>query len=112
MTREQYLLQCLSEECAEVQLIASKCNRFGLESHHPDDPDKVTNRTKLTNEVIDLMALIHAVGMNGILHVTDPKGAEQGIQAKLIKLDKYMQISEDLGLLQKEPAPEPLKALD
>lgn len=102
----------MSEECAEVQLIASKCNRFGLESFHPDDPNKVTNRTKLTREVIDVMALIHAVGMNGILDVTDPKGAEQGIQAKLLKLDKYMQISEDLGMLQKDPEPADLKALD
>lgn len=98
----------MSEECAEVQLIASKYNRFGPESFHPDDPNKRTNKAKLTQEIIDLMALVQAVGMNGLLADQSPKDAEQGIQAKLTRLDKYMQISEDLGFLQKDPQPEDL----
>lgn len=111
MTREQYLLQCLSEECAEVQLIASKYNRFGPESFHPDDPKKLNNRFRLTHEIVDLMALIQAVGMNGMLDPMDPEGAEKGIQDKLKRLDGYMVISEDLGTLQKDPAPEDLNQL-
>lgn len=103
MTREQYLLQCLQEECAEVVQIASKYNRFGPESFSPADPEKRTNRAKLTQEVIDLMALVQAVGMNGLLLDQTPKDAEQGIQAKLTRLDKYMEISEQLGYLQKDP---------
>lgn len=105
MTREQYLIQCLQEECAEVTLIASKYNRFGPESFHPNDPEKKTNRAKLTQEVIDLMALVQAVGMNGLLIDQTPKDAEQGIQSKLKRLDHYMLISEELGTLEKDPEP-------
>src|SRR5688572_9949137 len=111
MTREQYLLQCLSEECAEVQLIASKYNRFGPDSFHPDDPEKRTNKAKLTQEIIDVMALIAAVGMNGLLDDKDPATAEKGIQEKLKRLDGYMQVSEDLGYLQKDPQPEDLNQI-
>ena len=112
MNREQYILQCLSEECAEVVLIASKYNRFGGDSFHPDDPLKRTNKSKLTQEIIDVMALIQAVGMNGMLDDKDPSEAEKGIHEKLTRLDKYMEISEELGTLQKDPQPADLKALD
>ncbi len=115
MTREQYILSCLAEECAEVQLIISKYNRFGGDSFHPNDPNKVPNKTKLTQEIMDLMALIQAVGMNGLLDESTPSEAEKCIQAKLNRLDGYMLISEELGTLQKDPQPEdikPLKALD
>ncbi len=102
----------MAEECAEVQLIASKYNRFGPESFHPNDPEKRTNKAKLTQEIIDVMALIQAVGMNGLLLDQTPSEAEKAVQAKLERLDKYMQISEDLGFLQKDPKPEDLKAID
>lgn len=118
MTREQYLLQCLQEECAEVTLIASKINRFGLESYHPDDPEKRTNRSLLTKEVLDVMALIQIIGVNGLLEPMNPKQAAESMENKLQKLDKYMLISEELGHLQKDPqeqdlAPvEPIKTTD
>lgn len=112
MKREQYLLSCLAEECAEVQLIISKYNRFGGDSFHPEDPNKKTNKAKLTQEILDVMALIQAVGMNGLLLDQTPSDAEKAVQGKLERLDKYMQISEDLGYLQKDPQPEDLKAID
>ena len=34
MTNTEYLLTCLMEEAAEVQQIAAKCLRFGLDNHH------------------------------------------------------------------------------
>lgn len=109
MTREQYLLQCLQEECAEVISVASKYNRFGPESFNPEDPEKRTNKFLLTQEIIDVMALINAVGMNGLLDTTNPNQAEAGVTKKLEKLDKYMLISEEIGTLQKDPQPEDIQ---
>ena len=56
MNEEQYLLQCLQEEAAEVIHAASKCNRFGLESTNPEY--QIDNRQHLENEVGDLMGVL------------------------------------------------------
>lgn len=45
----------IQEECAEVISIISKIKRFGLDSYHPNDIDKVKNFTLLACEFGDLM---------------------------------------------------------
>ena len=36
MNKQEYLLTCLSEECAEIQQAVSKALRFGLDNYNPN----------------------------------------------------------------------------
>jgi nitrogen fixation/metabolism regulation signal transduction histidine kinase len=44
-------LAILAEECAEVIQVVGKILRHGYESHNPFDPQKVTNRGLLAQEL-------------------------------------------------------------
>jgi hypothetical protein len=61
MSREQLLLDILSEECAEVIQRASKAIRFGLE--HTGPYNTADNRTLLEEELGDLMGMIDMLGL-------------------------------------------------
>lgn len=47
----------LIEEASEVIQEASKIDRFGVHSYHPDEPE-LTNRQRLRAELVDLRAMI------------------------------------------------------
>ncbi len=47
-------LAILMEECAEVQQIIGKIMRHGYESFHPEDENRITNRTLLECELGDI----------------------------------------------------------
>jgi len=70
MTKEEFLLVNLIEECAEIQHAASKAIRFGSNNEYFG----VTNMQKLDEEFNDLLAIIEllkeAKGMKG-LHDTE-----------------------------------------
>jgi len=97
MTKEEYLLTCLSEECAEVAQCVSKALRFGLDTTYGDE--KKTNREQLINELNDLVAVC------GILMYEDVLPAEWSDSAaqtkKITKVMEYMDISEQLGRLDR-----------
>lgn len=44
-------LAILAEECAEVIRVVNKIIRHGYSSHHPADPDKISNRFLLETEI-------------------------------------------------------------
>lgn len=48
-------LECLAEEAAEVAKMCMKILRHGYLNYHPADPEKVTNKTLLANELGNLM---------------------------------------------------------
>ena len=102
MTKEQYLIQKLQEECAEIILIASKYNLFGPESHHPNNPELGTNRENLGREIMDLMAVVYMLGDEGLLTPKTPEEAEDSINRKRTKVEFYMERSRDLGILERE----------
>jgi hypothetical protein len=56
MERTQYLLICLSEECAEVSQRASKALRFGLQE--VQSGQEQTNAERIAQEFQDLLAII------------------------------------------------------
>jgi NTP pyrophosphatase (non-canonical NTP hydrolase) len=53
---DEKLLVRLSEECAEVIVAINKCQRFGLENHHPNR--SISNLDALRYEIIDVQQCI------------------------------------------------------
>lgn len=69
----------LMEECAEVVQICGKILRHGMESCHPDDAKKTTNRRLLEKEVGHVMFASQLMCKNGDLWVASievSKGAK------------------------------------
>ena len=83
--KEREILNIALEECAEVTQAISKVFRFGFESCHPDNPNW-TNRDHLTEEVGDLMCMIHLMMQQGII---ERSGVEKAVSGKLAKLAKW-----------------------
>lgn len=59
--REMEYLSILQEECAEVIQIISKIRRFGINSFHPEDPNRLSNRERLVAELGDVKALVDLI---------------------------------------------------
>lgn len=99
MNKTEYLLVCLMEEAAEVQQIAAKCLRFGLDNYHPNDSERKTNFNELRRELDDLDAI-------RVMLQTVIKRQLRGdyywptIQEKENKVFHYMNVSRDCGTLQ------------
>ena len=98
LTSVEYLLTCLSEECAEIQQLCSKSIRFGLDSHHPSDPEQVQNIQKLKLEINDLYSVI--AGLEGYGLWDGNVECKDLMQKKIAKVDHYMKVSRELGKLQ------------
>jgi len=58
MTREEHILACLSEECAEVIKEVSKIHRFGMNDVHPDIEGFIPNIERLSGEILDVIAVV------------------------------------------------------
>lgn len=58
-----YLLDKLQEECAEVIQAVSKIRRFGPHNHHPDR--ETTNLEELVAELEDTLAIVRALESTG-----------------------------------------------
>ncbi len=88
MTREQYILNCLAEECAEVAQRASKAIRFGMDEIQPGQEHD--NKTRLEAELGDLMGVCDMLGIV-------PRLGER--EAKAARVERYMELSRSLGRL-------------
>lgn len=93
MNKQEYLLNCLSEECAEIIQAVSKIQRFGL---HSDYAGK-TNLQMLTQEVADFHGVIEAMTQHTSMDLL--QYPMRLVNEKQLKLDKYMEMSRELGLL-------------
>lgn len=67
MTKVEYLLVCLMEECAEVQKEASKSLRFGLDSSNVFKYEKETHGEKIIEEFADVLAIIYLLQEEGAI---------------------------------------------
>lgn len=56
---QQYLLDKLQEEAAEIIQAVSKIRRFGPHAHHPDRT--TTNLQELDNELTDFLAILQCL---------------------------------------------------
>ena len=98
-TKKQHLLFCLIEECSEIQKVATKALRFGLEDRHPHVEDAKINKDLLEEEIIDLLAVMKYLIKEKVIF-EDTTGLHKmignnldGIKAKIAKIDRYMKYS-------------------
>jgi hypothetical protein len=96
MDEIQYLLNCLSEECAEVQQRVSKALRFGLKEIQPGQP--LDNIQRIEEELIDVAAIISMLRERGVYL----RGAiPDAIAEKKEKVLETMILSERQGILKR-----------
>lgn len=65
--RQNELLAMLSEEASEVIQIKEKIVRHGLESYHPQHPERGDNRAMLAREIGDLLGVVDELIKQGIV---------------------------------------------
>lgn len=95
LNEEQYLLICLMEECDEVSQRAAKALRFGLNEAQPGQD--LTNAARITQEINDLFTVIERIENLGMIPATLDAMA---INAKHLKITKYMAYSREQGTLE------------
>jgi len=97
MNKQNYILEVLAEECAEIQHIMSKIIRFGIHSYHPDT--KVTNGAQLFLEVADMMATVDMLREENPAFNAMFVELDNHKEAKIKKVEYFMQLSRDIGTL-------------
>lgn len=80
---ERERLEMLVEECSEVIQVATKILRHGWENYHPDDANRVSNRSQLRREVTDAMAVWLAMCGEGEASDIFPSELEAAWRRKL-----------------------------
>jgi NTP pyrophosphatase (non-canonical NTP hydrolase) len=93
MNREEHLLSCLAEECAEVAQRVSKALRFGLREVQPGQD--LNNRERIELELGDLIAVVGFLVREGTI---EPPEADY--DGKRAKIERFMAISREQGVLQ------------
>ena len=99
MTREQFYLQCLAEECCEVAQAISKCLIFGTMAKIPaskgGDGER-NNRDRLNGEIHDVTVLVERLQQMGtIATYVDPRAHVMRQQ----KLGQKLYDAECLGMV-------------
>lgn len=97
MDRREMLLIQLMEEAGEVVQAVSKVLRFGVHHTWPVGEDKLakTAEARLSNEIVDFMALVAMCQEENILRNWNKEFVE-GIQVKKNKVELYMGMSKKL----------------
>jgi NTP pyrophosphatase (non-canonical NTP hydrolase) len=85
----QMALDILQEECAEVIVAASKINRFGANSFHPQGTK--SNLARLEEEIGDVLAMVDVLLSQ---HIISQDNLDKAKQAKFEKLKIWSKIYE------------------
>lgn len=88
MNKAEYLLTQLVSECVEVAHRATKVLHFGITEVQDGQP--FNNHDRLMGEVYDLMGTLSLLNDEGIIKVDVSEKANDAIQAKKIKVLKYL----------------------
>lgn len=97
MTLKEYLLNRLSEECAEVIQRVSKALTFGLDEVQPGQEHN--NAYRIILEYIDLVTVFEMLEDEGILELPDGETVRTLNRKKREKVAYYMQLSRERGTL-------------
>lgn len=97
MTRLQHLLGKLAEEGAEVAQIALKTQHFGPQEAMPGQP--YTNFERTHHELDDLWAMVEMLNEEFAFGYVPSR---ERIEAKKVKVQKYLNYSIHLGLVEGE----------
>ena len=103
MNKTEYLLVCLMEEAAEIQQIASKCLRFGLNNYHPDHPE-IDNLDELQRELTDFDAIRFMLNQSDVIYKSYSGVGE--MTPKIQKVMHFMEVSKACGTLSASDNPE------
>lgn len=88
MNKEEYLLDCLSEECAELSQVASKSIRFGL--NHKVPGEEKTNTDDLITEYLQIVSVIEMLQELGSIPVIDYRRVTNIKKKKKDKVNFFM----------------------
>jgi hypothetical protein len=99
MNRTEYLLTCLSEECAEVQKNVGKALRFGLNTRYKGSGSGI-NAQKITRELIDIDAIVSMLIGDKVLKPIDYNNFGKFQIAKIKKVERLMSCSRQTGNLR------------
>jgi hypothetical protein len=97
MTKEQFLLLKLSEECAEVSQRCSKQIQFG--KFNVQNGQELTNGERLKNELLDLTIMFELLQESCSVPNWNHYEYVEAKSAKIAKLQKYLDLSNQLGTL-------------
>lgn len=100
MTKAEYLLTCLIEECAEVQQDVTKSIRFGLADRYPADAP--TNQEKLMVEILHVLAVVELLEQDEVLDAVDADLYNKILEDKKKKTKRWMRYSRECGTLEEE----------
>lgn len=89
------LLICVAEEAGEITQMVGKILRFGFDSYHPNDPDKVDSRTRLNQELSDMLVLIDLLVYENIIDAGDITKLKEAKRAKLAKFLQHYEITDE-----------------
>lgn len=93
MNKQEYLLVCLGEECAEVAQEVSKCLRFSLQDKHPN-----LHRSNVERLRVELAGIVSAMRQLSEIGV-DLSVSEKDIKEASDKRLLFMEYSQKIGTL-------------
>lgn len=100
MTRQQMLLTQLMEECNEVAQRCSKAIRFGL--HEKQVEQEETNAERIVYELQDLVAVANMIYTGQGNETLYTSLDEDMFHLKERKVEKYLDYSKTLGIMDAE----------
>ena len=98
MTKIENYYVVAMEECSEIQKAISKSMRFGLNDHHPNNPNS-TNKYEILEEYYQLQAVIEWLKQFGGLDDLSKEEVGRIKVDKLKKVNKFMQYSLSSGFV-------------
>jgi hypothetical protein len=96
LTKDQYLLTLVMEECDEVSQRASKAIRFGLDERQPGNP--YSNAERLVGEIIDLYESVDELLEGGYIKL--PADLEVHRAARREKIQRYLKRAQAEGRVE------------
>lgn len=97
LNKPTYLLVCLIEECAEIIQRACKAIRFGMDEVQPGQ--NLNNLDRISGEVDDFLGVAKMLEVEDCMVLHSDRIA---IEKKVAKVNQFMGLSRDRGLLEPE----------